>query len=336
MFCNVDEGSIIGNPDLDSVYKLPAHFEDQKFAQKILKKLNLKPKSTSPGLKDWNNFVENKEKSVKKLKIALVGKYFVTGDHKLTDSYVSVIEAIKQAAWTQKLIPDLSWINCDDIENNKISLKGYDGIIVPQGWGTRGAEGKIKTAKYARENKIPYLGLCFGMQMAVIEFARNVVGLKMANSVEVNKDTKFPVIHIMPDQEKYLAKKQYGGTIRLGAWPCKMIPKTKLSSAYEKFGKEKSAPWNNSNGLNIAPVGMTDIIYERHRHRYEFNNEFREQLEKAGLIISGTSPDGALVEAIELNNHPFFVATQFHPEYIARPLSPHPIFMAFIEAVNKK
>ncbi len=336
VFCNIAPDGIIGNPDLDSVYKLPAYFEEQKFAEKILKKFGLKTKASAPGLKDWNKFVENKEKANKIIKIAVVGKYFVTGDHKLTDSYVSVIEAIKQAAWTQRLVPELAWINSDDVENDKVSLKGYDGIVVPQGWGTRGAEGKIKAVKFARENKIPYLGLCFGMQMAVIEFARNVVGLKGANSIEVNKNTKFPVIHIMPEQKEYLAKKQYGGTIRLGAWPCKLILKTKLSSIYEKFGKQKNAPWNESNGLNVAPTGMTNIIYERHRHRYEFNNDFREQLEKAGLIISGTSPDGKLVESIELNNHPFFVATQFHPEYIARPLTPHPIFMAFIEAVKKK
>lgn len=336
VFCNITPEGIICNPDLDSVYKLPAYFENQKFAEKILKKFGLKVKPSAPGLREWYKFVENKEKANKTIKIAVVGKYFVTGDHKLTDSYVSVIEAIKQAAWTQRLIPELAWINSDDVENDKVSLKGYDGIVVPQGWGTRGAEGKIKAVKFARENKIPYLGLCFGMQMAVIEFARNVVGLKGANSIEVDKTTKFPVIHIMPDQEKYLAKKQYGGTIRLGAWPCKLIPKTKLSSIYEKFGKEKNSPWNESNGLNVAPEGMANIIYERHRHRYEFNNDFREQLEKAGLIISGTSPDGQLVEAIELNNHPFFVATQFHPEYIARPLTPHPIFMAFIEAVKKQ
>ena len=336
MFCNVEPEGIILNPDLDSVYKLPAYFEEQKFAEKILKKLSLKLKASAPGLKEWNKFVENKEKSVKKVKIALVGKYFVTGDNKLTDSYVSVIEAIKQAAWTQKLVPELAWINSDDVENKKVSLKGYDGIVVPQGWGTRGAEGKIIAVKYARENKIPYLGLCFGMQMAVIEFARNVLGLKNANSIEVNKDTKFPVVYIMPDQKKYLEKKQYGGTIRLGSWPCKLVKKTKLAAAYDKFGKGEEMPWNNSNGLNVAPTGMDNIIYERHRHRYEVNNDFREQLEKAGLVISGTSPDGRLVEAVEINNHPFFVATQFHPEYIARPLTPHPVFMAFLEAVAKK
>ncbi len=335
IFCNLHKENIIDNPDVDSVYVLPEHFDKQKFGEKILKKLGLRKKPETNDLKKWNKFVENKEKSKRVVKIALVGKYFTTGDYKLTDSYVSVIEAVKQAAWNQLLVPELSWINSDDVENNKVSLDGYDGIIVPQGWGSRGVEGKIKAVNYARENKIPFLGLCFGMQMAVIEFARNVVGLKGANSIEVDKDTKYPVIHVMPEQKEYLAKKQYGGTIRLGAWPCKLNPKTKLFSAYEKFGKEKSSPWNNSNGLNVAPEDMSNIIYERHRHRYEFNNDFREQLEKAGLIISGTSPDGKLVEAIELNNHPFFVATQFHPEYIARPLLPHPIFLAFMEAMKK-
>lgn len=336
VFCNLDKESIIDNPDLDSVYLLPEHFEKQKFGEKLLKKMGLKNRSKTSGLVDWDKFVESKEKAKKVVSIAVVGKYFRTGAYKLTDSYVSVIEAVKQAAWSQGLVPELAWINSDDFEDGKVSLDGYNGIIVPQGWGSRGAEGKIKAVQYAREHKIPYLGLCFGMQMAVIEFTRNVLGLKGANSIEVDKNTKFPVIHVMPDQEKYLAKKQYGGTIRLGAWPCKLTPKTKLLSAYEKFGKKKTAPWNNSNGLNIAPKGMDNIIYERHRHRYEVNNDFREQLEKAGLIISGTSPDGKLVEAIELNNHPFFVATQFHPEYIARPLSPHPVFMAFLEAVGKK
>lgn len=332
VFCNLNEEDIIDNPDLDSVYILPEHFDKQKFGEKVLKKFGLKVKNNAPGLKEWKKFVENKEKSKKVVKIAVVGKYFVTGDYKLTDSYVSVIEALKQAAWTQKLVPELHWINSCDFESDNTCLDGYDGIVVPQGWGSRGVEGKIKAVKYARENNIPYLGLCFGMQMAVIEFARNVVGLKGANSVEVDKNTKFPVVHVMPDQKEYLEKKQYGGTIRLGSWPCKLTPKTKLAKAYEKFGKNKNAPWNDSNSLTEK---LNNVVYERHRHRYEVNSEYREQLEKAGLVISGTSPDGKLVEAIELSNHPFFVATQFHPEYIARPLMPHPVFMAFLEAAEK-
>ena len=196
-------------------------------------------------------------------------------------------------------------------------------MLVPQGWGLRGVEGKIEAVKYARENKIPYLGLCFGMQMAVIEFARNMAGLKEANTTEANAKTKNPVVHIMPEQRKYLAMHQYGGTIRLGSWPCKVNKGTILEKAYKKYGSEPNTIEEN-------------IINERHRHRYEFNNLFREQLEKAGMVISGVSPDGKLVEAIELlqKDHPFFVATQFHPEYKSRPLSPHPIFVAFLEAIK--
>jgi len=335
VFCNLNEEYIISNPDLESVYDLPQHFEKQNLSEKILKKLSLKKKPETGDLKRWNKFVEYKKESKKVVKIAMVGKYFATGDYKLTDSYISVIEAIKQAAWTLKLVPELSWIDSSEVEAGKIDLKNYDGIVVPQGWGSRGVEGKIKAVKYARENKIPYLGLCFGMQMAVIEFARNVVGLKGANSIEVDNKTKYPVVHIMPDQKEYLEKKQYGGTIRLGSWPCKLTPKTKLAEAYKEYGQDKDSAWNTENNFKLEFKGDEKIIFERHRHRYEVNSEYREQLEKAGLIISGTSPDGKLVEAIELVNHPFFVATQFHPEYIARPLNPHPVFLAFLEAAKK-
>jgi CTP synthase len=299
VFCNLNEEYIISNPDLESVYELPEHFEKQKLSEKILKKLRLKNKPETGDLKEWNKFVDCKKKAKKVVKIAMVGKYFTTGNYKLTDSYISVIEAIKQAAWVQNLIPELSWVNSSDLEKGEVSLEGYDGIVVPQGWGSRGVEGKLIAVKYARENKIPYLGLCFGMQMAVIEFARNVVGLKGANSIEVDKDTKYPVVHIMPDQKEYLEKKQYGGTIRLGSWPCKLTLNSKLAKAYEKYGQDENSPWRNEN------VGMNkdnDVIFERHRHRYEVNNEYREQLEKAGLVISGTSPDGKLVEAIVENN----------------------------------
>ena len=334
VFCNLNKENIIDNPDVRSVYVLPEHFEKQKFSEKILKKLGLKVRTASGYLEKWNKFVEKKERAVKTIKIAMVGKYFATGDYKLTDSYISVIEAIKQAAWTIGLVPELSWINSDDFEKNNFKASDFDGIVVPQGWGSRGVEGKIKAVKFARENKIPYLGLCFGMQMAVIEFARNVVGLKGANSVEVDKNTKYPVVHIMPDQLEYLKNKQYGGTIRLGSWPCKLTPKTKLFDAYKKFGQNKDAPWNSEKNSKSDLSKIDNVIHERHRHRYEFNNEYRNRLEKAGLTISGTSPDGKLVEAIEITNHPFFVATQFHPEYIARPLSPHPVFLAFLEAIK--
>jgi CTP synthase len=212
------------------------------------------------------------------------------------------------------------------------------GIIVPQGWGKRGVEGKIKAVKFARENKIPYLGLCFGMQMATIEYGRNVLGFKNANSEEVNPKSPNKVIHIMDNQKEYLAKNQYGGTIRLGAWPCIIKKGTILKSAYKKYGGNKSNPWFKPNPLipsKLPIINYQLLIYERHRHRYEFNNAYRKKYEDNNFVVSGLSPDGKLVEAIELKNHPFFVGTQFHPEYLSRPLSPHPIFIAFIESIVK-
>ena len=337
IFCNIHTEDIISNPDLKSIYQVPLLLEEQQFGGKIIKKLKLKIRSKSPSLSPWKKFESNRIAAKKKIKIAMVGKYFTTGDYKLTDSYVSVIEAIKQASWVQGIDPELEWVDSTEFEKGHINLDDCDGIIVPQGWGSRGVEGKLMAVKYARENKVPYLGLCFGMQMACVEYARNVLGLDSANSTEVNPKTKYPVVHVMPEQAEYIAKKQFGGTIRLGSWPCKLKEGTLLQEIYEKYGADKNSPWHQNNGLNIAPTGTTNVIYERHRHRYEFNNDYREQFEKAGLVVSGTSPDEKLVEAIELKDHPFFVGTQFHPEYIARPLSPHPIFMAFIHcATNRK
>jgi CTP synthase len=280
------------------------------------------------------NGIDKKKSS---LKIAMVGKYFATGDYKLTDSYVSVIEALKHAAWKIGVEPDLHWIDSEDLEKGKVKLEGFDGVVVPQGWGSRGVEGKIKAVQFARENKVSYLGLCFGMQMAVVEFARNVLGLKKANTMEAEPQTPYPVIHIMPNQAEYLAQKQYGGTIRLGAWPCILKKGTKLAVAYQEFGREKNSPWFQPNPLQgKTKTNATGImIFERHRHRYEFNNDYRKKFEKVGLVIAGTSPDGQLVEAIEIKDHPFFVGTQFHPEYISRPLAPHPIFLAFLQSIAR-
>jgi CTP synthase len=240
-----------------------------------------------------------------------VGKYVRHGAGNHKDVYVSVLEALRHAAIANKVNIEVEAIDSNDFK--VADLKKYQGIVAPQGWGSRGVEGIIEAIKFAREGKVPYLGLCFGMQMAVVEIARDVLGLKGANSVEVDETTKYPVINIMPNQLEYLKKHQYGGTIRLGAWPCKIQDGTKLSGIY---GKE--------------------IVNERHRHRYEMNNDFRERLERAGLVISGTSPEGKLVEAIELKDHPFFVGTQFHPEYKSRPLRPHPIFVEFIKAAGER
>jgi CTP synthase len=314
LFCNMRPEAIFSAPNLETIYEVPLLFHKQNhhLASTCLKLLGLKL-GKHENILSWKIMAKRAvTKWPKKVNIALVGKYFVTGKYSLVDSYVSVVEAVRHASWKLGISPVFSWIDSDQIEKEGTDiLKDKDGIIVPQGWGSRGTEGKITTVKYVRENNIPYLGLCFGMQMAVIEYARNVLGLKGANSVEVNPKTKYPVIHIMPNQAEYLKKKQYGGTIRLGSWPCVLKKGSKLSKIYD---------------------GKT-LIHERHRHRYEFNNAFKERFEKNGMIFSGTSPDGKLIEAIELKDHKFFVGTQFHPEYISRPLTPHPIFVSFLSSM---
>ncbi|NTU99389.1 CTP synthase, partial [Candidatus Falkowbacteria bacterium] len=236
----------------------------------------------------------------------------------LADSYISVIEALKHGGMANNVKVKMSWIDTEEVEQKGTGiLKQFDGIVVPQGWGSRGAEGKIRTIQYCREKKVPYFGLCYGMQMAVIEFARNVLKLKDANSEEVNPKSPHKVIHLMEEQKELIAKRQYGGTIRLGGWPCKLVKGTRLAKIYaKKFGEE-------------------NVISERHRHRYEYNNDYREQFEKAGLKIAGTSPDNKLVEAVEISGHPFFIGTQFHPEYISRPLDPHPLFAEFIKVCSQ-
>lgn len=319
MHCNIDIRDVIAAPDADSIYDIPLNFEREHLSERILDKLNLKPKNKKANNEKWRKFVAATKNPKNSIDIGIVGKYFKTGDFSLTDSYISVIEATKHAAAANHCKVNLHWLSAEDVEKkgSKI-LEKMSGIIVPQGWGSRGSEGKMKAIEYCRLNKLPYLGLCYGMQMAVIEFARNVAGLTDANSAEINPKTKNPVIHIMPGQKKLIAEKGYGGTIRLGAWPCLLKTDSHLARAYQKNNKKK-------------------IVSERHRHRYEFNNDYRESLEKLGLIISGTSPDGLIVEAIELKDHPFFIGVQFHPEYISRPLDPHPLFVDFIRvALNEK
>ena len=312
VFCNIDQEHVISAPDVKNIYEVPLKFEKEGLSDKILKQFFLKAKKQD--LKEWRKYLTTIKSCRKKVRIGIVGKYFETGKFTLTDSYISVIEAIKHASWFNKAKPELVWLNAEEFEHDpkKVEeLKRYDGVVVPQGWGSRGSEGKIAVIKYLRENQIPFLGLCYGMQMAVIEFARNVAKLKKANSLEADANTPHPVIHIMPDQEKYLAKQQYGGTIRLGDWPSSLVKGTKIYAAYEQPKKD---------------------ILERHRHRYEFNNDYREILVEAGLVISGTSPDNKLVESIEIPDHRFFVAVQFHPEYKSRPITGHPIFNQFIKA----
>ena len=330
--CFLDNDSIFDDPDCSSIYQVPLVLEKQGLVKKIRKHFNIKNHALN--LKPWKSMVEKMEKAKKTVKVALVGKYVKSGKGNHKDVYVSVLDALKHAAINRDVKIEIEAIDSNNIDVKY--LKGYDGIIVPQGWGSRGVEGIIEAIKFARENKIPYLGLCFGMQTAVIEFSRNVLKLAGANSTEVDDKTRYPVVHVMPDQEEYLKKKQYGGTIRLGSWPCKLVAKTKLSEIYKKFGNKSEAPWKTENNSKINFGKNENVIFERHRHRYEVNDQYIGQLEKAGLVISGTSPDGKLVEAVEFKNHPFFVGTQFHPEYISRPLTPHPIFLAFIEAIKKR
>ncbi|HOU76223.1 MAG TPA: CTP synthase [Candidatus Dojkabacteria bacterium] len=325
--CTVNEENVIDAPDVDNIYKIPVNFDEQNLGEKIVKVLGLK-REKNELFTAWKSKVDSINIIKKSVKIGVVGKYFQSGKFSLKDSYVSVLEAIRHASWECGVNSEIEWFVADDFENNLDAIskiKNFPGIIIPQGWGSRGVEGKIKAVEIARTNKIPYLGLCFGMQMAVIEYARNVLGLEGANSEEVDPNTKYPVVHIMEYQKQLLEKQQYGGTVRLGAYPCEVKKGSILEELYADGIK-------NGNSLYNLPTVM-----ERHRHRYEFNNEYREMLEKAGMIISGTSPDGNLVEAIELPKkvHPFFIGTQYHPELKTRFIHPHPIFVGFINQVKK-
>lgn len=314
MFCSVKKDHVISNPDCNSVYEVPLILSDQKLPEKVIKDLGLK--SGKKNMRDWKRLVRTILEVKDKVRIGIVGKYFGTGDFTLEDSYVSVIEAIKHASWAHGKKPSIQWLNSEAYEKNPSKVKelaDYDGIVVPGGYGNRGVEGKIKAIKYIRENKIPYLGLCYGLQAAVIEFSRNVVKMRGANSCEINPKTKYPVIDVMEQQKALLSKKQYGATQRVGAYKCRI---RKGTLAYKAYGKL--------------------MVSERHRHRYELNNKYLERLEKKGLRIAGVNPKSKLVEIIELEDHPWFVATQFHPEFKSRPLTPHPLFKDFIGAAIKK
>jgi len=317
-FTGLETEDVISAPDVRNVYEVPVNFDEGGLTNRILEKLKLKRKHKD--LKTWRVFLKKMQSAQKQVKIAIVGKYFSTGDFTLVDSYISVIEALKHAAFTLGFKPEIAWIDSGKLLKDINQLKTYQGIIVPGGFGSRDIEGKIEAIKYCRENKIPYFGLCYGMQLSVVEYARNVLGWKGANTTEVDSDTKYPVIHIMSDQQKKLLKKDYGGTMRLGAWECKLKAGSLVRKLYGTFGK--------------LSAGKSRIS-ERHRHRYEFNNDFLEKFLSNGLTISGTSPDGKLVEIIELKNHPFFVGTQFHPELKSRPLEPHPLFLGFVKAAAK-
>ncbi len=325
-YCNMAKKDVISNPDMDSIYQIPLLFHKQDFDKKVLDKLNLTSKETK--LNEWNKLVKNIFSDKKsQVKVGIIAKYIATGDYELKDSYTSLIESLKHSAWRNELDLELMFINAEELEEGQDTavndLKESDGIIVPIGWGKRGVEGKIKAIKYARENKVPYLGLCYGMQLACIEFARNVVGLEGAHTKEVDPQTPHPIIHEIPFQEKYQRIKGEGASMRLGAYDCQLKPKTLAHKIYSKHDAFKDKRDN--------------IISERHRHRFEFNNKYRKALNEEGMIFSGTSPDDFFVEMIELpqSMHPFFIATQAHPEYKSRPLAPHPIFIEYLKAIRQ-
>ncbi len=305
LFCNVKPDCVIENRTLANLYEVPLMLEKSKLSEVVCRELNLK--TEKPDLRDWTQMVERIHSRSGKVQIALVGKYV-----NLHDAYLSVAEAMFHAGYSLNKHIQIRWIDSETITKDIAGeiFAGIDGIIVPGGFGGRGIEGMILTAEYARKQKIPYLGICLGMQIAVIEYARNVLGLADADSGEFNEQCVQKVIDFMPGQNDFVDK---GGTLRLGSYPCKILEGTKLHECYGK-----------------------DEIKERHRHRYEFNNKYRKQMTEAGLVLCGNSPDGLLVEAVEIEDHPFYVGVQFHPEFKSRPNAPHPLFVGFISKAMKR
>jgi CTP synthase len=318
---SVEGENVIMAPDVDIIYKTPIFFYEQEFDKKILEYFDLPVKKA--GVKKWQDLIDKIHAPKKKVAtIAIVGKYFSKskGDYQLLDAYAALIEALKHACWSQNIQLELNCINSELLEEQGTDLlKGSTGIVVPIGWGNRGVEGKIQAITYARTKKIPYLGLCYGMQLAAVEFAKNVCGLLDANTTEIDPNTSNPIIHDIPLEARYQVIKGDGVSMRLGAYDCIIKKGTLAEKIYDKHNA-----WVNKGKR---------LVSERHRHRYEFNNEYRKILSDKGFVISGTSPDDFFVEVIELsrNLHPFFIATQAHPEYKSRPLQPHPLFLEFIK-----
>ena len=300
-FCDVSYEDVISAPDLEDIYEVPLKMFDEGLDRSVDKRLNLE--TNDPDLDKWKNMLKLKDGVSKTVEIAILGKYFG-----LPDSYLSVVESLNHASLHNKVKLNLHWVDSDNF--NVEDLKNYDGVVIPGGFGYRGIEGKISAIQYLREEKVPFLGICLGLQCAVIEYARNVCGISDANSSEFSKNTSNYVIDLLPNQN--LEKDDVGASMRLGTYPCKIKKGTLTSKIYNE-----------------------EIIYERHRHRYEVNNKFKEEIEKHGLVISGMSPDNNLIEMIEIKDHPYFVASQFHPEFKSRPWEPAPMFKYFIEAASK-
>ena len=301
-FCDVSYEDVISAPDLEDIYEVPLKMFDEGLDRSVDKRLNLE--TNDPDLDKWKNMLKLKDGVSKTVEIAILGKYFG-----LPDSYLSVVESLNHASLHNKVKLNLHWVDSDNF--NVEDLKNYDGVVIPGGFGYRGIEGKISAIQYLREEKVPFLGICLGLQCAVIEYARNVCGISDANSSEFSKNTSNYVIDLLPNQN--LEKDDVGASMRLGTYPCKIKKGTLTSKIYKE-----------------------EIIYERHRHRYEVNNKFKEEIEKHGLVISGMSPDNNLIEMIDIKDHPYFVASQFHPEFKSRPWDPAPMFKYFIEAASKK
>lgn len=306
LFCNVDKECVIENNNCDILYAVPMMLKEQHMDDVVIKKLGIE--CDEPNLEDWENMLYALRNPKQTVKIAMVGKYV-----ELHDSYISVNEALKHGGIETRSAVDIDWIDSETLEGDDVNLDdilgNVDGILVPGGFGSRGIEGKINACQYARTHGIPYLGICLGMQIAIIEFARHVLGMNGANSAEINPDTPFPVIDILPEQKEVT---DMGGTMRLGQYPCTLNPESK---SYELYS--------------------ASMIYERHRHRYEVNNDYRNDLLSGGMIFAGTSPDNHIVEMVEIPNHPWFVACQFHPEFKSRPNKPHPLFRGFVTAASK-
>lgn len=306
LFCNVDKECVIENNNCDILYAVPMMLKEQHMDDVVIKKLGIE--CGEPNLEDWENMLYALRNPKQTVKIAMVGKYV-----ELHDSYISVNEALKHGGIETRSAVDIDWIDSETLEGDDVNLDdvlgNVDGILVPGGFGSRGIEGKINACQYARTHGIPYLGICLGMQIAIIEFARHVLGMNGANSAEINPETPFPVIDILPEQKEVT---DMGGTMRLGQYPCTLNPESK---SYELYG--------------------ASMIYERHRHRYEVNNDYRNDLLSGGMIFAGTSPDNHIVEMVEIPNHPWFVACQFHPEFKSRPNKPHPLFRGFVTAASK-
>lgn len=304
LFCDIDRDAVIELKDAETLYEVPLMLEAQGFDDYVLNKLGIN--APSADMTEWREMVAKIKNLKNGTKVALVGKYV-----ELPDAYLSVAEALSHAGIANEAAIAIQWINAEDVRDDNVAelLQGMDGILIPGGFGDRGIEGKITACRYAREKKIPFLGIGLGMQVACVEFARNVIGLKGAHSTEINPDTRYPVIDLLPEHKEV---EGLGGTMRLGLYPCKLKEGSKAHAAYQE-----------------------ELVYERHRHRYEFNNEFRQQFEEHGFSISGTSPDGRLVEVIELVDHPWFVACQFHPEFVSRPNRAQSLFRAFVQAALK-